>query len=114
MVEVFTKYTMQHANVAHQWCIRPGTGSGLKLTCFDATTHDTVGKLVFSGAYGGTMEGIETQIEYWHVDDKSGILYLRCDNGKIYRILTQNVHEKRIDTKEGVIRRLTKKGVRKL
>lgn len=114
MVEVFSKYAMQNATPAHQWCIRPGAGASLKLTCFDATTHDTVGKLVFAGAHGGTMEGVETQIDFWHVDNKTGILYVRCDNGKIYRILSQNVHEKRIDSKEGVVRRLRKKGVREL
>lgn len=105
------------AIVAHNWCIRPGAEGGLKLTCYFPTTRDRLSSsskkdLVFSQnvcglSYKTPMQGIEQQIcSYSLYQD---IIYVVCEDGKTYKILIQNSHSKRTDSKEGVIHRLSQK-----
>lgn len=115
-----SKKDIQNAIPANQWCVRPGGSNGLKLTHYFATLSTNNNTLTFKDkskpAIGGIQsQGEESIIQGFVVDQKSKILYVRCENEKIYRLLLMNSHQKhQVGTIDDVIGTLTTKGISRL
>lgn len=115
-----SKKDIKNAIVAHQWCVRPGGINGLKLTHYFPTFSTNVNALTFKDkskpAIGGIQsQGEETIIRGFVIDQKSKILYVQCENEKIYRLLLMNSHQKhQVGTIDDVISTLMNTGIQHL
>jgi len=103
---IYTKHILKNARIAEKWCIRDNGAGGLKLTYYVAAKRETVGDLVFKEGLQ-TKEGHELNILSFHLEND--MLYVQCDGNIFYRILMMNMHDKRKDTCDELVKKLVKK-----
>lgn len=110
------KKNKKRAIIAESWCVRTGKDGGVKLTFFQSMI-DGSGEEVVDGEkrkefYHDTYYkkiGIESEIIAFHIESKTNIIYVYCENEHYYKLLTQNQHKIRQEDKKKVIDNLRRK-----
>jgi hypothetical protein len=96
---------VKHAEVCGNWFVRPNGIGGLKLTynAYAGNKKINPGIVIGSDAVSnaavigykdkyicGEHIGVESDISHWSVYDD--LIYVKCSNGKIYRLLMSCIH----------------------
>jgi hypothetical protein len=116
-----SKTDIRYASAPDSWCVRTGGTSQMVLTHTIALKRGTISDekqqgiksntfKQHNGYIGGEKRGIILVIDGYAIDPKTGIIYVKCDDEKFYRLL-MNTKSLKTDTFEGVVSRLRLGGV---